>query len=665
MTMPVEPPAQTVQGSASEPETVERPEPPTTLPEPVEGPANQTTFPEPVEGPATASAFGPAWAPQQAPAAKVTERAHPLTPFVRGWIVILALAFGLGRELLQNQSEAAQLPPLEFLASGIGIALLGAVAVGYVSWRFTHFVIDADELRVDTGAVFKRSVRVAFDKVQAIDVVQPFAARLIGLAELQIDVGSQERVRLRYLKLTRAYALRDYLLARARGHQVAAQEHAQAASVLTDLNAQDEVLVKVPPQTLLLAAVTSHEFFSIVGGGIVTAAIVVSSLRLGYCGRAAEKVIFVHYAVTGQFNPRSRRSTVAFARPHQLTSHPAAAAHPGCATHLSPIWRWLGFYCLDIADRLGQRHQRRERNRLRPFAAGRHHRAGQGGAARDLAAHRLRGYRVTPPAARWLHLFAAPLMRCDDDQLTVTGTAGRAHLDPSRTRDAVCAHSGPIGTPAAPGRVGVPHRGGTIPAPRSDADSVRARKPSRCSASTTCPRSTQRTGCAARSCYRLVRLAHPWPASTTGVTELLRRTRRFRADRRSNHSSTEQLIRRPDGGAAAPAATIRAGSPDASAIRRSVDAGHARHRVHDPDAEPVPLPRLAADAVRVRFERALRRHGVRVADVDVVARRCHRRSGKSSLLTRGVRPASNTDHKGNRLCGPCQTSSQAEPTTLK
>ena len=150
----------------------------------------------------------------------MSERPHPLTPFVRGWVLILAIILGVGRDLLQHQPDEGPLPPLEWIAAGIGAAVLIAIGIGFVSWRFTRFVIDEDELRVDTGAVFKRSVRVAFDKVQSIDVVQPFAARLVGLAELQIDVGSQERVRLRYLKLTRAYALRDYLLARARGNRI-------------------------------------------------------------------------------------------------------------------------------------------------------------------------------------------------------------------------------------------------------------------------------------------------------------------------------------------------------------------------------------------------------------------------------------------------------------
>ena len=205
------------------------------------------------------------------PGQKLTERPHPLTPFIRGWIVLLAVAFSFGRDYLPIGQEPRPLPPLEWIVAGVAAIAAISGAVGFVSWRFTRFVIDADELRIDTGALFRRSVRIAFDKVQSIDVVQPFAARMFGLAELQIDVGSSERSKLRYLQRGRAYALRDYLLARARGVQAEAVAHAPTDSLLVDLGADDEVLVRVSPQTLVLAAVTSHEFFGIVALGVVSA----------------------------------------------------------------------------------------------------------------------------------------------------------------------------------------------------------------------------------------------------------------------------------------------------------------------------------------------------------------------------------------------------------
>ena len=97
--------------------------------------------------------------------------------------------------------------------------LLAAVA-GFVTWYFTRFVIDDDELRIETGAVFKNSKRIPFERLQSVDIIQPLAARIFGLAELRIEAGAGDSTtKLRYLSRPRPPRLRDYLLARAHGQQ--------------------------------------------------------------------------------------------------------------------------------------------------------------------------------------------------------------------------------------------------------------------------------------------------------------------------------------------------------------------------------------------------------------------------------------------------------------
>ena len=448
--------------------------------------------PEPL--PQYAPAVGPDQPKAQDPPAptKVSERPHPLTPFVRGWVLILAIILGVGRDLLQHQPDEGPLPPLEWIASGIGAAVLIAVGIGFVSWRFTRFVIDEDELRVDTGAVFKRSVRVAFDKVQSIDVVQPFAARLVGLAELQIDVGSQERVRLRYLKLTRAYALRDYLLARARGNRVAATEHVQASSVLADLTEHDEVLVQVPPQTLLLAAVTSHEFFSIIGGGLVSAAVVT---YLGWGWGALAILIpvasglfsFVSRRIIGQFNYTLSRREHGLRVSRGLTSLTSQSLPPrrvqAAQITQSPIWRKLGLYRLDIAV-IGWGGISRDENDtgvstiLLPAGS-----IDQVRAALSAIWPRTNFETIAlqqpPKRARWLHPFAVPFMRWGhDDQLTVTrhGWLVRTwHLVPHARTQSVRITQGPLSRRLRLAELEFHTAGGTVQARARglDADSVR------------------------------------------------------------------------------------------------------------------------------------------------------------------------------------------------
>ena len=92
---------------------------------------------------------------------------------------------------------------------------------GFLSWYFTRFVIDDEELRIETGALFKNSKRVPFERVQSVDIIQQFAARIFGLAELRIEVGAGDStIRLRYLTRAQAASLRDYLLGRAHGDRV-------------------------------------------------------------------------------------------------------------------------------------------------------------------------------------------------------------------------------------------------------------------------------------------------------------------------------------------------------------------------------------------------------------------------------------------------------------
>ena len=288
---------------------------------------------------------------------KVTERPHPLTPFIRGWVVLLALIIAVGRELLPTGGEPRPLPPLQFILGGLAVVVLAAAVAGYLSWRFTRFVIDAAELRVDTGALFRRSSRIAFDKVQSIDVVQPLAARLFGLAELQIDVGAQERPKLRYLQLSRAYALRDYLLTRARGQQGVDAGHTQPTSVLADLQAEDEVLVQVSPQTLLLAAVTAHEFWGIAISGVVLVgvgaafgqfwAILASGIPI-----LTALVGFVGRRVTGQYRYTLSRRPHGLRISRGLTSLTSQSLPPrrvqAVQLSQSPVWRRLGLYRIDI-----------------------------------------------------------------------------------------------------------------------------------------------------------------------------------------------------------------------------------------------------------------------------------------------------------------------------
>ena len=201
-----------------------------------------------------------------APAAarlKPTERPHPLTPLVRGWLILVAIAIGWGREIVTSASgeDQFQLGALAwFLPILAAVVLLAAIA-GFVTWYFTRFVIDDEELRIETGAIFKKSTKIPFERLQSVDIVQPLAARIVGLAELRLDAGNTT-TKLRYLSRGKASRFRDYLLTRAHGQQASIRDLDQeaAASIFTDLGVADQPLVRVLPQRLIVSFLLSMEW---------------------------------------------------------------------------------------------------------------------------------------------------------------------------------------------------------------------------------------------------------------------------------------------------------------------------------------------------------------------------------------------------------------------
>jgi len=414
-------------------------------------------------GPAESGAVQPGAVPPGAvpPVAKLTERPHPLTPFIRGWVVLLALVIGIGREFVPNGEGPRPLPPLEWILAAVGVLALGAVAAGYISWRFTRFVIDADELRVDTGAIFRRSIRVAFDKVQSIDVVQPFAARLFGLAELQIDVGSHERSKLRYLSLGRAYALRDYLLARARGYQAEAATSTRSVSVLTDLHETDEVLVQVSPQTLLLAAVTSHEFWGIVLSGLVFVGVGLAIGQWWVLLAAGIPTIsglfgFVSRRVTGQFNYTLSRRAHGLRIARGLTSLTSQSLPSrriqAAQLSQSPVWRLLGLYRIDIeVIGWGAVTDNEDKSGVSTILlpAGSFAQVQVALAAIwPLADFTTVELSPAPVRARWIHPFSGPFLRWGHDQYLVVSRHGwlvrRWQLVPHARVQSVRVTQGPV-----------------------------------------------------------------------------------------------------------------------------------------------------------------------------------------------------------------------------
>lgn len=167
------------------------------------------------------------------------QRLHPLTPLLRGGRFLLVLAAIVGQQGLRQADEVQ--PALVGALVFAGTAV--AVVVGFLLWRATRYRLTATELQVDSGLFQKRSRRVPLARLQSVDVVRPIVARVLGLAELRLEVvgGGSTEAPLAYLSEDDAQRLRQAMLSLAAGR-------AETAEPVDD---QDHVLVVVPTHVLV------------------------------------------------------------------------------------------------------------------------------------------------------------------------------------------------------------------------------------------------------------------------------------------------------------------------------------------------------------------------------------------------------------------------------
>ena len=190
-------------------------------------------------------------------------RLHALSPLLRSARSLAALATVLGsRQLAPGQHQSAW---FDLVAIGV------ATVAGVISWLVTRWRIAGSELQIETGFIRRQSVRVPLRRIQAVDVVRPLLARMLGLAEVRLVVAGQgsSHARLAYLTEERATQVRASLVALAHGLHVDTPEPAARP------------LLQVQPRRLVTAMLLTPGPLILVLAVLATITVVVANPTVG------------------------------------------------------------------------------------------------------------------------------------------------------------------------------------------------------------------------------------------------------------------------------------------------------------------------------------------------------------------------------------------------
>ncbi|RYV49996.1 hypothetical protein EUA98_15875 [Pengzhenrongella frigida] len=279
---------------------------------------------------------------------------HPVTPAVKGWKVLAVMLVIAAQQFGNNLSEAGQLLHGRTWLIAVGVIVAGAVVgFGYaaIAWRMTRFAIDDEAVYLHSGVLFRQQRKARLDRLQAVDVVQPVLARILGLAELKLEVagGTGSGVSLAFLNEDDAGVLRTELLARAAGVR-------RVEGAVVPPPVPEQPVLEVPPARLVAGMARSGATIFLVLGviGLITAVVwsgefgtifVMVPAMFGF-------VAFYWGRFSREFNFRAAISPDGIGLRHGLLESRSQTVPPGRVQALrltqGPLWRGPGWWRVEI-----------------------------------------------------------------------------------------------------------------------------------------------------------------------------------------------------------------------------------------------------------------------------------------------------------------------------
>ena len=151
---------------------------------------------------------------------------HRLTPLLRVWTFGVALVtialFNFTKPVFRwLKEENVGAIELAWVLGGLVAALLVIFGISQIWWRRSGFKLDDEAVETRRGVLTNEVRTVRYDRMQAVDVVESFAPRMVGLASVRIEAAGSATAGLdiTYLPLEEAEEVRREILHHIRATQ--------------------------------------------------------------------------------------------------------------------------------------------------------------------------------------------------------------------------------------------------------------------------------------------------------------------------------------------------------------------------------------------------------------------------------------------------------------
>jgi putative membrane protein len=292
--------------------------------------------------------------PEAGPLEDGWRRLHPLTPVVfvsRLFVTVLVT-------LAIDHGHSASAKTGLLIAAGVFVILFvpSVVTVFVTRWRF-----DGEVLTISTGLLRRDLRQMPVTRIQAVDLVQPLVARMLGLAEVRVRLAGAggSRGRLAFLSEQEAGQLRARLLAAHHGLDQATPEP------------PEQRLLRVPAGRLIASVLIADVGIAAVALAVAITAIALAAPQylapilgsggpnLLAIGQAVVRRVFSEFGFVAAEAPDGLRVRSGLL---QTTAETIPRGRVQAVRQVEPLlWRPLGWCRLEVdvaggvANRRGQR----------------------------------------------------------------------------------------------------------------------------------------------------------------------------------------------------------------------------------------------------------------------------------------------------------------------